>query len=81
MKGRGTFNRIQCQDGIVLTVLSIDYTHGMLFCLLITHTAWPPIQTIAGYAPVRSIAYPSNVRKGLFKQAFRKTCKQIHVSR
>ena len=64
---------------------SIEFSTKMalfkLFCLLTTHTACPPIQTIAGYAPARSIAYPSYVRKEWFKQAFRKTCKQIHVSR
>ena len=80
-KRRGTFNRIQCQDGVVLAVLSIDHTYCMLFCLLTIHTACPHIQTTAGYALAQWIAYPSYIRKGWFKQAFRKTCKQIHVSR
>ena len=77
MKRRGTFDRIQWQDGVVLAVLSIDHTYGMLFCLLTTHTACPHIQTNAGYAHAQSIAYPSYIRQGWFKQAFRKTCKQI----
>ena len=54
MKRRGTFDRIQCQGGIVLGVLSIDHTYGMLFCLLTTHTAYPHIQTTAGYAHAQS---------------------------
>ena len=29
MKRRGTFDRIQCQDGVVLAVLSSDHTYGM----------------------------------------------------
>ena len=51
-------------------VLPIDHTHGS-----------PHIQTTAGYAPAQSIAYPSYIRKGWYKQASRKTCKQNHVSR
>ena len=81
MKLRGTFDRIQCQDGVVLADLSIDHTYGMLFCLLTTHTACPRIQTTAGYAPAQSIAYSSYTWKVWFKQAFRQICKQIHISR
>ena len=49
MTRRGTFDWIQCPDGVVLVVLSIDHTYGMLFCLLTTHTAccsvyWPHIR-------------------------------------
>ena len=78
MKHRGMFDWIQCQDGVVLAVLSTDHTYGMLFCLLTTHTACPVAHTqaIAGYAPARSMA-----NWGWFKQAFSKTYKQIHVSR
>ena len=86
MKRRGTFVWIQCQDGVVLAVLSVDHTYGMLFCLLTTHTAccsvyWPHIRHahklfIAGYAPARSIT-----NWGWFKQAFSKNGKPINVSR
>ena len=38
MKRRGTFDWMQCQDGVVSAVLSIGHTYGMLFCLLTTHT-------------------------------------------
>ena len=64
MKHRGTFNRIQCQDGFVLAVLSIDHTYDMLFCLLTTHTACPRIQATAGYAPAQSVAYLSYIGGG-----------------
>ena len=37
MKRRGTFDWIQCQDGVGLAVLTIDHTYGMLFCLLNTY--------------------------------------------
>ena len=73
MKRRGTFERIQCQDGVVLAVLSIDHTYAMP-----THTnyRWLCACTV-NTLPI----YYSYIRKGWFKQAFRKTCKQIHVSR
>ena len=29
MEHRGTFDRFQCQDGVVLAVLSVEHTHGM----------------------------------------------------
>ena len=41
MKRRGTFDWIQCQDGVVLAVLSIDHTYAMPFGLFTTHTAQP----------------------------------------
>ena len=66
MERRGTFDRIQFQDGVVLAVLSIDHTYGMLFCLLTTHTACPHIQTIAGYARAGSIAYPLHIYENVF---------------
>ena len=48
MKRPGTFDRIQCQNGVILAVLS-------------THTACPHTQTTTGYAPAQSIAYPSYI--------------------
>ena len=71
MKRRGMFDRIQCQDGVVMAVLFIDHTYGMP-----TYTTYRWLR-----ACTVNRAYPSYIRKGWFKQAFRKTCKQIHVSR
>ena len=48
MERRGIFDRIQCKEGVVLAVLSIEHIYGR-----------PQIQTIAGYAPARSKTYPS----------------------
>ena len=50
MKRHGTFDLIQCQDGVVLAVLSISHTYAMP-----THMTCPHIQTTAGYTPAQSI--------------------------
>ena len=47
MERRGTNDRIQCQDGVVMAVQSIEHTYGM--------------PTTTGDPPARSIAYPSHV--------------------